>query len=444
MAAGTWKPTINNTTSLVLDRNHPFSDLYYKKARNKVYWGGRGAAKSWAFAEALIRLTASTPLRVLCCREFQSSIRESSHRILKDTITRLGLDAWFVVTNESIRSKVGSEFFFKGLYNNENGIRSTEGIDIVWVEEAHSVSVLSWRSLGPTVRKPGSEIWVSFNYVDDDNATYGRFVESPPAVLGSTLCVGKRPNSIVHKVNYDSNPFFGGELAEEMETDKATDYDVYEHVWLGLPLKINNEVIFAGKYRVAAFEDDLWKNAERRFRGLDFGFARDPNALISFFPLEADKWWAKDDKRRLFIDYEAYDVGIELDDMPRWLDDHIPEVREWPIHADPARPETISYLRRQGFPVSAAEKWEGCVKDGITHLKAFHEIVIHPRCPHMAQEARLYRYKVDKRSLDEKGNPRVLPVIIDANNHAWDGIRYGFDGYIQRGGELGLWARLGQ
>jgi phage terminase large subunit len=224
--------------SLVLNKDHVLSDLYYKKARYKVYWGGRGSAKSWGIAEALIRLAAASPIRVLCTREFQNSMKDSSHRVLKDTITRLGMDSWFTVTESSIKSRVGAEFIYKGLFNNEAGIRSTEGIDIVWVEEAHSVSEMSWRALLPTIRKTGSEIWISFNFMDEDNATYRRFVDKP------------RTNSIIHKVNYDSNPYFGGELKAEMEDDKANDYQLYEHIWLGMALKINNAVILSGKVRI--------------------------------------------------------------------------------------------------------------------------------------------------------------------------------------------------
>lgn len=411
--------------SLVLDRSHVLSDIYYKEARYKVLWGGRGSAKSWAVAEALIRKAVATPLRILCTREFQVSIKESSHRLLVDTIQRLGLEKWFTWNDQSIRSKCGGEFFFKGLHKNEHGIRSVESIDIVWVEEAQTVSEASWRSLIPTVRQDHSEIWVTFNLVDEDDATYKRFVANP------------RPGSIVHKVNYDSNPYFPQVLRDEMEEDKRRDYHLYEHIWLGMPLRISNAVVFSGKYTVREFPEHLEQRAERIFYGLDFGFAQDPNALIRYFADEK----CRDKKRRLYISHEAYATGVDLDDMDDWME-RVPGVRDWPIHADPARPETISHLRRHGFNVSGAEKWEGCVKDGITHLRGFDEIVIHPRCVNTAREARLYRYKVDKHKLDEQGQPLVLPVILDANNHTWDAIRYGLDGYIQRSGAHGQWERL--
>lgn len=435
----------HNERSLVLNKLHKLSDLFYRKARYKVYWGGRGSAKSWAFAEALIRMAAVLPIRVLCVREFQSSIKDSSHRILKDTITRLGMDAWFKVTQEGITSRSGAEFLFKGMHNNEQGIRSTEGVDICWVEEASSLSDGSWRVLIPTIRKPGSEFWVSFNMNEERDATYQRLVAYQPKVDQDLMRQGGYEVwSIVHKINYDENPYFPAVLRVEMESDRERDYHLYEHIWLGMPLRISNAIIFSGKYTVRDFPEDLWKKADRLMFGADHGFAQDPATLIRFFPLERHRWPDEDkDHRRLFIEYEAWGTGVELDELPEFYDS-VPGSRDWPIKADCARPETNSHLARKGFAISGAEKWEGCVKDGITHLKGFEQIVIHPRCVRTAEEARLYRYKVDQKQLDEYGQPLVLPIIVDKHNHCWDGIRYGLDGYIQRSGAIGLWERLGQ
>jgi phage terminase large subunit len=413
--------TFLDVPSLVLNKDHVLSDLYYKKAPYKVYWGGRGSAKSWAFAEALIRKAAALPLRILCTREYQTTIKDSSHKLLKDTISRLGLNGWFTVTADSIKSKVGAEFIFKGLHSNEEGIKSTEGIDICWVEEAQSVSAVSWRTLIPTIRKDDSEIWVSYNLIEEEDATHQMFV------------VRGRTGAIVHKINYDSNPYFSGKLRQDMEDDKAVDYHLYEHIWLGMPLKISNAIILSGKYEVREFDDDLYKQAERRLRGADFGFAQDPSTLISMFILD----------KTLYIDYEAYGIGVEIDEMPEFYDS-LPDARDWPIKADCARPETISYLRRIGFSISGAEKWDGSVKDGIAHLRGFKKIVIHTRCVKTAEEARLYRYKVDKQQVDAHGQPAVLPIVVDKNNHCIDAIRYGLDGYIQRSGAIGVWERLGK
>lgn len=421
------------TTSLVLDRDHEFSDLYYKKARYKVYWGGRGSAKSWAFAEALIRLAAALPLRILCLREFQKTLKDSSHKILCDTITRLGLNSWFDVTGSTIKSRSGAEFIFMGCHGALGSIRSTEGIDICWVEEAHSITEASWRVIIPTIRKEGSEIWISFNMDEEGDATYQRFIVKP------------RPNSIIHLVNYDRNPFFPTTLRAEMEFDRENDFHLYEHIWLGKPKRVSNAIVLNRKYVVREFDDDLWRCADRLYFGMDFGFSQDPAALLRFFIIESREDLGRGEQlvRRLYIEHEAYGVGVEINELPEFMQS-VPGSRQWPIKADSARPETISYLRNQGFNISAAEKWEGCVEDGVTHLRGYHEIVIHPRCVNTAREAYLWRYKVDPRTVDQHGQPQVLPVLVDKHNHTWDGVRYGLDGEIQRGGILGVWDKLGQ
>jgi phage terminase large subunit len=422
-------------TSLVLDRNHVFSDLLYRRARYKVYWGGRGSAKSWAFAEALIRLTKDKPLRVLCLREFQNSIKESSHKMLVDTITRLGLQAWFDVTKDSITSRAGGEFIFKGCHNNLNSLRSMVAIDIVWLEEAHSISEASWRVLIPTIREDNSEIWVSFNMDDEMDATYRRLV------------INRRPDAIVHKVNYDSNPYFPKVLRDEMEFDKETDFHLYEHIWLGAPRKVSNAIVLNGKYKVREFDTEGWREFgqdQRLYLGHDFGYANDPAALLRMWVKQhqAEVQGAMRDVKSLMITHEAYGTHVDLNDDYVQFVESVPGTREWPINCDNARPETIAWMRNNGFAARAAEKWDGSIKDGIAHLRGYYEIVIHPRCVNTAREAHMYRYKVDQKVVDEHGQPLVLPIIIDRHNNTWDAARYGLDGQITRGGALGMWQRL--
>lgn len=410
--------------SLVLDPEHKLYCLLHTPAPYKILWGGRSSTKSWGIAEALIRLSSVRRVRVLCTREYQTSIKDSSHKLLKDTIYRLGMESWFHITKDTIVSKVGAEFIFKGLHNNEQGIRSTEGLDFVWVEEAQSVSEASWRSLDPTIRKDGAELWISFNLIDEDDATYKRFVLKPPT------------GALVVKLTYLDNPYLSARTLQQIEDQKAADYHLYEHIWLGMPLKITDAVVLNKKYRVADFDSSLWEQASRLHFGADFGFASDPSTLLRYFILERDQ--DPDNKRRLYVEYEAVGHHVELDEMPAFYD-AIPGAREWPIGADCARPETISHLRNKGFNIYGAEKWEGSVKDGIAHLRGFDEIIIHPRCTVTAEEARLWRYKTDPKQLDEYGNPKVLPILLKGNDHCWDGIRYGLDGYITKSGDLGLW-----
>lgn len=387
----------------------------FKEIRYKVFYGGRGGAKSWQFARALVLIASSQKKRILCVREYQNSIKDSVHKLLKDQIEILGLLEYFKVTDDSIKSTAGSEFLFKGLKKDIQSIKSTEGVDICWVEEAQTVSEDSWSVLIPTIRKEGSEIWISFNPDEEEDPTYKRFVTNPP-----DDCVS------IH-VNYTDNKYLPDTLFKEAEYLKRVDYDAYEHVWLGIPKKISNAVVFRGKYRVESFPDDLYLQADRMFYGADFGFAEDPSTLIRFFMLG----------NKLYIEYEAYGVGVELDEMVQFYHS-VPESKRWPIKGDNSRPETISYIRRQGFNIDAAAKWPGSVEDGIAYLRGFEEIIIHERCVHTAKEARLYSYKIDKKTNE------VLPIIVDKHNHCWDAIRYGLDGYITSNDSLGTWARLGK
>lgn len=417
-----------DASSLVLLPGHKFHDLL-KPARYKIYWGGRGSAKSWAVAEYIVRRMCKESIRVLCTREYQNSVKDSVHKLLHDTINRLGMEAWFDVTAISIKSRAGAEVIFKGLQHDPEGVKGTEALDIVWIEEGQTTSAESWKFIPATVRKPGSEIIVTFNPDSEEAPTYERFCGATPP-----------PRSIIHKVNFDENPYFTEELREEMEWDKARDFHAYEHIWLGLPSKISNAVIFGGKYRVEGFPDDLYKKADRIFLGLDHGFANDPYAFIRLFIIG----------KKLYIEYEAfgwkvdfaYDDDKKPDKDPRGplerLMDTVPESRKWPMKADNSRPETISFLTNKGFRCSAADKWKGSVEDGIAHLKGFEAIIIHPRCKHMAQEARLYKFKTDKLTGE------ILPEIVDANNHGWDAVRYALDKYITRGGKMAVWKKLGE
>lgn len=386
----------------------------WKPYRYKVFHGGRGSAKSWSVAAALVVLASVLKLRILCTREYQNSIADSVHHLLVTQINRLGLAHLFEVTQKTIYCRTtGSEFIFKGLHHNVNEIKSTEGIDICWVEEAQRVSKESWKVLIPTIRGPHSEIWVTFNPEDEHDPTFENFITNTP------------PRSLVVQVNYNHNPHFPEVLREEMEYMKKVDFEAYEHVWEGKPKKHSKAQIFSGKYRIEGFE--IPPGVDRFYYGADWGFAQDPSTLIRSF--------IKD--RKLFITHEAYGVGVDIDELPQ-LWDTVPGAKGSLIKADNSRPETISAMNKAGYNVLAAEKWPGSVEDGIAHLRAFEEIVIHERCKHTAEEARLYSYKVDKQT-DE-----VLPIIVDKHNHCWDGVRYSLDGVIVKStdGVIGFYAKL--
>lgn len=386
----------------VIDFPAPFKELF-EPHRYKVYYGGRGSGKSMNFARALLLMGASRPLTVLCTREIQTSIADSVHRLLREQLEEIGLGNFYRVTQNAIYGQNGTEFIFKGLRFNVREIKSTEGVDICWVEEGQAVSTDSWDVLIPTIRKAGSEIWVSFNPLDETDPTFQRFVISPPET------------AFVRKVNYNENPYFPDVLRQEMEWLKNRDYQSYLHIWEGEVRKHSNALVFGGYFTVEDFETP--RNA-RFYHGADWGFAQDPSTLIRCFI----------DGKNLCIDREAWGIGVEIDNTPA-LFDTIETARKWPIKADCARPETISYMRRQGFNITPAKKWQGSIEDGIEFLKTFN-IIIHPRCKHTIDEFNHYSYKVDKQTGD------ILPQIVDANNHLCDSLRYALDGLIKGHGMM--------
>lgn len=374
--------------------------------RYKVAYGGRGGAKSWSFARQLLIDGLERPLRVLCARELQVSIADSVHKLLADQIEALNLGAWYAVQQQTIRGRNGSEFIFAGLRNNVTKIKSMEGVDRVWVEEAETVSEESWRVLIPTVRKAGSEIWVSFNPREESDPTYRRFVLSPP------------PEATVAKIGWRDNPWFPAELRREMEYDYSVDPDAAAHVWGGECRSQSDAQVLRGKWTVESFEprDGL----DGPYLGADWGFAQDPTALVLA--------WIDAAANTLYVEREAYGVGVDIDATPA-LFDAVPGARVRVIRADSARPETISYVRRNGYPkIEAAEKWPGSVEDGIAFLRSFARIVVHSRCRRFAEEARLYSYKTDRLTGD------VLPAVVDAHNHLIDALRYALSPLIRRGG----------
>lgn len=376
-----------------------FAPLFQPK-RYKVFFGGRGGAKSWSFARVLIARAAVQPIRILCVREFQTSIGDSVHRLLRDQIEELGLSSYYTVTANEIRSACGALFLFKGIKHNSNEIKSLEGVDVCWVEEAQNVSNDSWDVLIPTIRKQGSEIWVCFNPLNEKDPTYQRFVINPP------------PESFVVKVGWEDNPQFPDTLRAEKDHLLATDYEKYANVWGGEPKKLSDAIIFKGKFESREF---VTPDDARFFHGVDWGFSVDPTVMVRCFVQD----------EILYIDQEVYGVGVELDSLPA-LFDKIATARRWPIKADGARPETISHLHRKGFNIAAARKWSGSVEDGIEYLRSYKKIVAHPRCSHTLQELNSYAYKVDAKTGE------VLPDIVDKHNHCIDALRYSQDGNIKR------------
>jgi phage terminase large subunit len=239
----------------------------FAQHRYKVLYGGRGSGKSWGIARALLILGTQKPLRVLCAREFQASIADSVHQLLSDQIDALGLGHFYNIQNNYITGANGTSFSFEGLRRNIKNIKSHEGADIAWVEEAESVTKTSWNILIPTIRKDGSEIWVSFNPEFEDDETYVRFVLNPPK------------SAIVEFVNYNDNPFFPAVLEEERLSLKERDPDAYDHDWGGQCRRWLDGAIYANELR-ASYESNKitavpWDPNSKVYTAWDIGSTDD-------------------------------------------------------------------------------------------------------------------------------------------------------------------------
>lgn len=376
--------------------------------RYKSAYGGRGRGATWSFARILSTIGSFQKKRILCTREYQNSIRDSVHKVLSDQIELLNLSPYYEVSKSGITSKAGTEFIFKGLQHPLE-IKSIEGIDIVWLEEAQNTSEESWSFLIPTIRKERSEIWMSWNTGEEDDPTYQRFVANPP-----DDCVSKL-------LTYKDNPWFPDTLRKEMEYCKKVDYQSYLHIWEGQPRKLSDAIVFRNKFVIEDFETP---GRVKFYYGADWGFSNDPIALIRCFIIEND----------LYIDYEACGIGVELEEIEE-LFDTVPGVRENKISADSSRPETISFVRRKGFPIVPCTKFKGTkkgfVQDGVDYIRKFEKIHIHTRCTNTKREFENYSYKVDKRIDPTTGNPRILPILVDSFNHCIDALRYALEDLIQ-------------
>ena len=363
-------------------------------ARYKGAHGGRGSGKSHFFAGSLIERALLQPgLRAVCIREVQKSLEQSVKRLLEDKIQALGVGSMFGVLEREIRTPGNGLIIFQGMQNHTaESLKSLEGYDLAWVEEAQSLSQRSLDLLRPTIRKEGSELWFSWN----PNS------EKDPI---DVLLRGDKPfpGSVVVEANWSDNPWFDGVLRNEKDWDLRRDPDKYAHIWGGGYLR-NSEARVFRNWKVEEFETPA--NA-RFYFGADWGFSVDPTVLVRCFV----------EGRTLYVDHEAYEIGCEIDKTPA-LFDKIPGSRKWPIRGDSSRPDTISYMKRYGFPkLTEATKGPGSVEDGVEFLKSY-DIVVHPRCRHTADELTLYSFKVDKQT-DE-----VLPVLEDKNNHVIDSLRY--------------------
>jgi len=343
----------------------------------------------------VVEATASH-IRAACLREVQVSIKDSVKQLIEDKIRALGLAHRFKMTETEIRGPNDSLFIFRGLQNHTaTSIKSLEGFNRAWVEEAQTISQKSLDITTPTFRAPGSEMRFSWNPFSAGDPIERFFNENQGD-----------PDFVCIKANWSDNPWFPEDLRKDMLRDQARDFDKFLHVWRGEYSRRGERAVFKN-WKVEAF--DTPEDAVFRF-GADWGFSVDPTVLVRAYIVG----------RTLYVDHEAYAVGCEIDNTPA-LFDKVPGSRRWTIRADSARPETVSYMQRKGFRIVPAVKGPGSVEDGIEFLKSY-DIVVHPRCLHTIDELTSYSFKVDPKT-DE-----ILPVLDDKNNHVIDALRYACEG----------------
>ena len=393
----------NGGMSLLDVSTAPVFQPLLRPARYKGARGGRGSGKSHFFAQQLVGEAMAGHVRAACLREVQGSIKDSSKQLIEDKIERLGVGAQFKITEREIVGPNDSLFIFRGLQTHTAaGIKSLEGFNRCWIDEAQAISRRSLEIATPTFRAPGTEMRFSWNP--------GRATDPVEAFF-----TGREEDRdfVLVTANYQDNPWMPEGLRADMERDRRRDPDRYAHVWLG-GYDGRSEARVFRNWRV---DDALAAPGDAVLRfGADWGFAADPTVLV--------RCWIAG--RRLCVDYEAHAVGCAIDATPK-LFESVPGSIDALITADSSRPETVDYMRRHGFPrIVPAVKGKGSVEDGVEFLKSF-DIVVHPRCRHVIDELSRYAYRTDRLT------GAVLSQLDDKHNHTIDALRYACEGARRAG-----------
>ena len=379
--------------------------------RRIVLHGGRGSGKSWVIAAYLLARAARQKLLVLCARQFQNSIADSVLSLLEYTIVQLGLEEAFEVGRTTITCpSTGSTFLFRGLQTNPHSIRSIEGIDVAWVEEAQALSELSLKSLEPTVRRANSQIIFSMNPTNETDPVWERYLSK----WWEAHC-GKREyepddDILLIRANWPDNPFLPEELHRQKDWDYERDELYAEHVWGGDPLGRPDRLIYPpGSYEVQDLDNELMHGMP--LYGLDIGETINPTVLLRVWVPDARTIYVSDERVAWKLD--AYSAPGFLRSMPGAADHPITSDHQWlQIH---------QLLRKEhGLILHHAAKGPGSVHEGIAFVRG-HRLVINPRCKHLLGELKLYGLKIDK-TTDE-----ITQEIEKKHDHGPDALRYAIE-----------------
>lgn len=375
----------------IIEIPEEFERLFDNDWREAAIWGGRSSLKSHTVARYLLIRARMNKTRILCAREYQNSIAESSHQLLTDLISLYDLRDFRVTDKMIVNTETGSEFIFKGLHHNEQSIKSIEGVHICWVEEAQTITQNSIEVLTPTIREPGSQIiW-----------TYNRLMEEDP--VHRRLVIEGRPQTLKINVNYDIAIKYGWMaevLIAEMEDDKKFRPGLYKHKWLGEPSSVEGRI-----YRDWLMIDVIPHEARRVGRGLDFGFSIDPAAVVDVYEYNGG----------YILDEIVYRKGMTNSELANVL-------REGNILtvADSAEPKSIDELKSYGITIVPAEKGKDSVLHGIQLMQG-QKISVTAHSQNLWKEYNMYMWDRDKDGV-------WLSRPENGADHLLDSARY----YLQR------------
>ncbi|HCC04982.1 TPA: PBSX family phage terminase large subunit [Patescibacteria group bacterium] len=354
--------------------------------------GGRFSLKSHTVARILLIRARQKKIRVLCCREMQNSIADSSHQLLSDLIRQYNLTDFKVTDKSIINSINGSDFLFKGLHRNEQSIKSTEGVDIAWVEEAQTITTSSLEILTPTVRKEGSQIVYTYNRLEEADPVHNRLV------------IEGRPNTIVINVNYDvalKYNMMPDVIRLEMEDDKKNRPDLYKHKWLGEPLELSESRI----YKNWNFIDEIPYEARLERYGLDFGWIPDMSALVAIYYYNGGYIL---DEVRCQLEWSNREIAETIKNLPQAL-----------TVADSAEPKSIAEIKMYGVNIIGAKKFPDSLRQGIKIVQDL-KISVTRRSLNVINGYKSWLWKLDK-------NGNILAGIPEHEPDPLAGARYALE-----------------
>jgi len=370
-----------------------FKRVFDNDWREAAIYGGRFSLKSHTVARILLVMARQKKIRVACFREFQNSIADSSYQLLSDLIKQYDLKD-FTLTNNSIINEInGSDFIFKGLWNNEQSIKSIEGIDIAWVEEAQTVSTKSLEVLTPTVRKDGSKIIYTYNRLLEDDPVHQRLV------------IEGRPNTLIINVNYDIAIKYGlmpDVILKEIEDDRINRPNLYKHKWLGEPNRLEAKI-----YKEWNIIDEIPHEARLERYGLDFGYSNDPTAIVAVYYYNGG----------YILDEIAYGKGLSNKQIADILNNQEKKL----VIADSAEPKSIDEIRSYGITILPSKKGKDSICQGIQYVQD-QKISLTNRSNNVLTEYKKYLWQTDK-------NGKIINIPDVGFDHAMDAIRYAINSF---------------